>query len=78
MPIGHKSPEKLAMETVQNDSGHQVCLIGWTNGNGWHGQPAVSSVFEEVYESGRIAVYTCNLTVYWNASDYEDLRSIRF
>jgi len=78
MPICYKSPEKLAMETVQNDSGHQVYLIWWTNGNGWHGQPAVSSVFEEVYEGGRIAVYTYNLTVYRNASDYEDLRSIRF
>jgi len=75
--IGYENPEKIALETVQNSSFHQLYLIWWTNGNGWHGQPTVSSAFEEVYESGRIAVYTYKLSVYHVTSDSEDLRSIK-
>jgi len=75
--IGYENPEKMAEETVQNGSAHQLYLIWWTNGNGWHGQPTVPSTFEEVYESGRIAVYKYEPSVYHNASDSEDLRSIK-
>ncbi len=75
--IGYESPEKMAQETVQNGSVHQLYLIWWTNGNGWHGQPTVPSSFVEVYESGRIAVYTYKLSVYHGASDSEDLGSIK-
>jgi hypothetical protein len=32
-------------------------LIWWVNGSGWYGQPTVSSLFQEVYQSGNIAVY---------------------
>jgi len=77
VPIGYESPEKMARETVQNGSVHQLYLIWWTNGNGWHGQLTVSSAFVEVYESGRIAIYTYKLSIYHNASDSEDLRSIK-
>jgi hypothetical protein len=37
---------------------YQLYLIWWVNGSGWYGQPTVSSRFEEVYLSGKIAVYT--------------------
>lgn len=76
IPISYKDPEKMARETIQNGSVHQLYLIWWTNGSGWHGQPTVSSSFEEVYESGRIVVYTYELAVYDSDSDSEDLRSI--
>jgi len=74
---GYGDPEKVAEETVRNGSVYRLYLIWWTNGNGWHGQPVASSVFEEVYESGRIAVYTYDSSVYHNASASEDLRSIK-
>jgi hypothetical protein len=75
--IGYENPEKMAQETVQNGSVHQLYLIWWTSGNGWHGQPTVSSAFVEVYESGRIAVYTYRPSVYHSASDSEALRIIK-
>jgi hypothetical protein len=77
IPIGYENPEKIAQKTISNDSTQILYFIWWTNGNGWHGHPQVSSNFEEVYESGRIAVYTYKLSVYHNASDSEALRSIK-
>jgi hypothetical protein len=77
IPIGYEDPEKMAQETTQNGTVHRLYLIWWTNGNGWHGRPTVSSAFKEVYESGRIAVYTYEPLVYHSDSDSEDLRSVK-
>ncbi len=38
-------------------AGHQVFLIWWTRGSGWYGLPSVNSSFQEIYHSGRIAIY---------------------
>ncbi|MGD8505189.1 MAG: hypothetical protein PVF15_00815 [Candidatus Bathyarchaeota archaeon] len=77
IPIGYGNPEKMAEEMVQNGSFDQLYLIWWTEGNGWHGQPTVSSSFEEIYESGKIAVFTYKPIVHHSDSDSEDLRSIK-
>jgi TM2 domain-containing membrane protein YozV len=50
------NPSDAARTLVQQGIG-QVYLVWWTNGTGWHGQQNVSSSFEEVYHSDRIAVY---------------------
>jgi hypothetical protein len=58
---GFDDPVKAAMTTAQE--GHtQIYLIWWINGQGWYGQPTVSSSFHEVYQSGKIAVYSYNMT----------------
>ena len=61
---GYENPEAVAQELVTNGSVSPLYLIWWVNGSGWHGQPTVSSVFDEVYESGKIAVYAYNSGVY--------------
>ena len=58
IPYGYETPELVAQELVANCSESLLYLIWWTTGNGWHGQPTVSSMFEEVYETGNIAVYS--------------------
>jgi len=35
----------------------QIYLIWWINGQGWYGQPSVSSSFHPIYRSGEIAIY---------------------
>ena len=54
---GYDNPASFAQVLVDNGSPYEMYLIWWVNGSGWHGQPTVSSVFEEVYTSGKIAVY---------------------
>jgi hypothetical protein len=71
IPYGYSDPETVAQELVENGSEYQLYLIWWVNGSGWHGQPTVSSAFGEVYESGRLAVYTYNPLVYNSTSDSE-------
>ena len=45
--------------TAAAQEGHsQIYLIWWVNGKGWYGQPTVSSSFHEVYQSGKIAIYS--------------------
>jgi hypothetical protein len=55
---GYDNPASYAEVLVDNGSTYPFYLIWWVNGSGWHGQPTVSSVFEEVYTSGEIAVYS--------------------
>ena len=57
---GYENPEVVAQELTENGLGDPLYLVWWVNGSGWHGQPTVSSVFDEVYESGKIAVYVYN------------------
>ncbi len=54
-------PEDAA-ETVAQEGCSQICLIWWVNGQGWYGQSTVPSAFEEVYYSGRIAIYNYTQT----------------
>jgi len=74
---GYGNPETVAQKLEGNGSGHQLYLIWWISGSGWHGQATVSSAFREVYESGKIAVYAYNSGVYRNTSDSESQRSIK-
>jgi len=60
IPYGYDNPEAVAQELVTNGSESPLYLIWWTNENGWHGQATVSSVFKEIYESGKVAVYCYN------------------
>jgi hypothetical protein len=46
-----------AAKTVAQGGQSKIYLIWWVNGEGWYGQPTVSSVFGEVYHSGEIAIY---------------------
>ena len=38
----------------------QIYLIWWVNGQGWYGQPSLPSAFHQVYQSGKIAIYSYN------------------
>jgi hypothetical protein len=58
IPYGYGNPETVAQKLEENGSEYQLYLIWWVNGSGWHGQPTVSSAFRQVYQSGRIAVFT--------------------
>jgi hypothetical protein len=55
---GFGNPESVARELMSNGSTYNLYLIWWINGSGWYGQPTVSSSFKQVYQSGRIAVFT--------------------
>ncbi len=46
-----------AAATVSLQGNGAVYLVWWVNGQGWYGQPSVSSSFEQVYQSGKIAIY---------------------
>ena len=56
LPYSYGNPETTAKNTYQQGYTH-IYLIWWTEGKGWHGQPAVPSSFKEVYRSGNIAAY---------------------
>ena len=58
IPYGYGNPETVAQKLEENGSEYQLCLIWWISGSGWRGQPTVSSAFRQVYQSGRIAVFT--------------------
>lgn len=49
-------PVESALEAVEagND---RIFLIWWTGGDGWYGQPTLPLSFQEVYRSGKIAIY---------------------
>ncbi len=65
---GYDNPATYAKQLLENGSTNQLYLIWWIEGYGGHGQPTVSSVFGEVYQSGKIAVYIYNISVTLNAS----------
>ena len=54
---GYLNPASYAQGLVENGSTYELYLVWWVNGSGWCGQPTVASTFEEVYKSGKIAVY---------------------
>ena len=58
---GFEAPDKAAMVVAQE--GHtQIYLIWWVNGQGWYEQPTLPLSFDEVYHSGRIAIYSYNMS----------------
>ena len=57
LPYGYADPAVYAQSLVENGSTYQLYLIWWVNGSDWEGQPTVSSVFREIYQSGNIAIY---------------------
>jgi hypothetical protein len=60
IPYGYDDPEVTATELIRNGSGYRVYLIWWINGTGWHGLVNVPKSFNEVYRSGKIAIYSLN------------------
>jgi hypothetical protein len=61
---GYGNPETMAQKLEENGSEYKLYLVWWINGSGWYGQSNVSSAFREVYESGRIAVFTYAYTIH--------------
>ncbi len=76
IPYGYDNPETMAQKLEENGS-EQLYLVWWINGSGWHGQPTVSSAFRQVYQSGRIAVFTYNNSAYFSTSDSVYEKSIK-
>jgi hypothetical protein len=60
VPYGFGDPVKTAI-TVAQEGHTQIYLIWWISGQGWYGQPTVPSSFQEVYQSGKIAIYNYTL-----------------
>jgi len=57
MNYGFGNPSTAATAAAQE--GHtQIYLIWWVNGQGWYAQPTVPPSFHEVYQSGKIAIYS--------------------
>jgi len=78
IPYGYGNPETTAQKLEENGSEHQLYLIWWINGSGWHGQPTVSSAFgEPLYESGQIAVFKYTAVAYLSAFDSGCEKSIK-
>jgi hypothetical protein len=55
---GFGNPETVAQKLAENGSVYSLYLIWWVNGSGWYGQSSVSSAFRQLYQSGRIAIFT--------------------
>ena len=57
IPYGFLNPEDIAKQQLAINSSNPIYLIWWVNGTGWYGQPTTPSSFQEVYQSGNIAIY---------------------
>jgi hypothetical protein len=55
------APDKYAM-LISAEGHSQLYLIWWAKGEGWYGQPTLPSSFEEIYHSGKIAIYSYNIS----------------
>ncbi len=54
---GFDNPVNATISIAQE--GHiQLYLIWWVRGQGWYAQPTLPTPFQEVYHSGRIAIYS--------------------
>jgi hypothetical protein len=56
---GFEDPTAAAT-TVAQEGFTQIYLIWWINGQGWYGQPSLPSAFHQVYQNGKIAIYSYN------------------
>ena len=61
---GYDNPADVALKLEENGLTCSLYMIWWRNGSGWHGQPTVSSAFNIIYESGKMAAFKYN----YNAS----------
>ena len=59
---GFGDPSTATMTAAQ-EGYTQIYLIWWINGQGWYGQPTLPSTFHEVYQNGKIAIYSYNSTL---------------
>jgi hypothetical protein len=58
-----EAPDKAAIMAAQE--GHkQIYLLWWVKGQGWYEQPTLPLTFEEVYHSGKIAIYSYSVNLY--------------
>jgi hypothetical protein len=74
----YDNPETTAQKLMEDGLHYQLYLIWWVNGSGWYDQPTVSSAFgEELYKSGRIAVFKYNVSAHFDNSDSEYPISIK-
>jgi hypothetical protein len=56
------APSTAAMVAAQQ--GHtQIYLLWWVKGQGWYEQPTLPLTFDEVYHSGKIAIYSYNVSL---------------
>lgn len=53
---GYAPPRESALKFF-GEGYSPLLLVWWVNGEGWHGQVSLPSSFNEVFHSGRIAVY---------------------
>jgi hypothetical protein len=51
------NPVNATVATAQ-EGNKQLYLIWWVNGQGWYAQPTLPASFHEIYQSGRIAIYS--------------------
>jgi hypothetical protein len=58
---GFDNPSNAAV-IAQQEGYTQSYVIWWTNGDGWYAQPTVPPSFQEIYHSGRIAIYSYTLS----------------
>ena len=56
---GFEDPTTAAT-TFTQEGFTQIYLIWWINGQGWYGQPSLPSAFHQVYQNGKIAIYSYN------------------
>ena len=56
-----EAPDKAATVATREGFTH-IYLIWWVNGQGWYEEPTLPSSFSEVFHSGRIAIYSFNLS----------------
>jgi hypothetical protein len=59
VPYEFDKPEN-AVATQTQTGQTKIYLIWWKNGQGWDGQPTVNASFNQVYLSGKIAIYNYN------------------
>jgi hypothetical protein len=55
------APSTAAMVAAQ-EGNTQIYLLWWVKGQGWYEQPTLPLTFEEVYHSGKIAIYSYNVS----------------
>jgi hypothetical protein len=56
---GFDPPDQAAFTATQ-EGRTQVYIIWWINSQGWYEQPTLPSSFHEIYQTGKIAIYSYN------------------
>ncbi len=58
---GFDDPVQVA--ALASQGGNSVYLIWWVSGQGWYNETSLPSAFQEVYRSGKIAIYSYNASI---------------